>query len=95
MIATTDSQLSGDSDWIHLGSDLAAVALDQEYGWFQNFFEDLLNKISRRATTVCTLIGDSGQNPYVNYHVPSGEGWQANTKHAGNLAQSRAEEDFR
>jgi len=60
VIATTDSQLSGDSDWIHLGHDLAAVAYDQEYGWFQNFFEDLLNKISRRATTVSILGGDSG-----------------------------------
>ena len=52
LIATTQSQLSGDSDWIFLGPDLAAVAHDQEYGWFQNFFEDLMNKISRRATTV-------------------------------------------
>lgn len=63
MIATTDSQLSGDSDWIHIGHDLAAVALDQEYGWFQNFFEDLLNKISRRATMVSVFAGDIRRNP--------------------------------
>ncbi len=30
IIATTDGQLSGDSDWIHLGQDLAAVAHEQD-----------------------------------------------------------------
>lgn len=59
LIASTESQLSGDSDWIHLGHDLAAVGHDQEYGAFENFFEDLMNKISRRATTVSDLFDDS------------------------------------
>jgi len=89
VIATTDSQLSGDSDWIHLGHDLAAVAHDQEYGWFQNFFEDLMNKISKRATTVSIIIGDSLlAKPLLVITISSDEGWQADTEHPGNLPQS-------
>ena len=34
-----------ESDWVQYGPDLAAVARDQEYGWFNEFLEDLLNKI--------------------------------------------------
>ena len=63
LITTTSSQLSSDSDWIFLGPDLAAVAHDQEYGWFQNFFEDLMNKISTRATTVSFFTKFSWPNP--------------------------------
>lgn len=42
-----------ESEWIQHGPDLAAVAQDQEYGWFNGFLEDNLNRISRKLTKVC------------------------------------------
>lgn len=49
-ICHTDSQLSNEAQWISMGPDLAAVAHDQEYGWFQNFVEDMMIKFSKSAT---------------------------------------------
>ena len=38
--------------WIRLGTDLAAVAHDQEHGWLIGILEDTLLKISRKAAIV-------------------------------------------
>lgn len=37
MILNTQSQPSGEAEWIHLGPDLAALAHDQEFGKFNTF----------------------------------------------------------
>lgn len=42
-----------ESEWIQEGPDLAALAHDHEYGWFNGFLEDVLNNISRKLTKVC------------------------------------------
>jgi hypothetical protein len=52
MIDNTECVIDDEIQWIHQGPDLAAVAPDHEYGWFQNLLGDVLNKISRRITRV-------------------------------------------
>lgn len=56
LIHHTSGVATMESDWVQYGPDLAAVARDQEYGWFNEFLEDLLNKISRKLTRVSTSI---------------------------------------
>ena len=51
-IFNTGSQAAEESDWIRVGTDLAAVAHDQEHGWLIGFLEDTLLKISRKAAIV-------------------------------------------
>ncbi|KAL8785187.1 MAG: hypothetical protein Q9213_003534 [Squamulea squamosa] len=46
----TRSLVESEAKWIREGADLAAVAREEEHGWFNGFLEDTLNKISRRAT---------------------------------------------
>ncbi|MCJ1388726.1 hypothetical protein MMC18_001575 [Xylographa bjoerkii] len=47
-----DNRLLAESEsvWIRHGDDLAALANDQEHGWFGGFVEDTLIKLSRTAT---------------------------------------------
>ena len=52
MIDKTECVIDDETQWIHHGPDLAAVAHDHEYGWFQILLEDTLNRISRRFTKV-------------------------------------------
>ncbi|MCJ1378889.1 hypothetical protein MMC17_001988 [Xylographa soralifera] len=49
-----DNGLLAESEavWIRRGDDLAALANDQEHGWFGGFVEDTLIKLSRTATMV-------------------------------------------
>ncbi|KAL8816851.1 MAG: hypothetical protein Q9191_008253 [Dirinaria sp. TL-2023a] len=60
-ICHTDSQLSSEAQWISMGPDLAAVAHDQEYGWFQNFVEDMMIKFSKSATKASPTQRQSSQ----------------------------------
>ena len=55
MIDKTECVVDSETEWIHQGPDLAAVAHDHEYGWFQNKLEDTLNVLSRRATRVSCI----------------------------------------
>ncbi|KAL8729637.1 MAG: hypothetical protein Q9166_004586 [cf. Caloplaca sp. 2 TL-2023] len=49
-IHNTESLVETEAKWIREGVDLAAVAREEEHGWFNGFLEDTLHKISRRAT---------------------------------------------
>ncbi|KAL8769160.1 MAG: hypothetical protein Q9209_004794 [Squamulea sp. 1 TL-2023] len=49
-IFNTGSLVESESRWIREGVDLAAVAREEEHGWFNGFLEDTLKKISRKAT---------------------------------------------
>ena len=54
-INNTESVTRLEMEYIQRGTDLAAIAHDQEYGWFNGFLEKWLLKFSRKATTVsCT-----------------------------------------
>ncbi|KAL9001004.1 MAG: hypothetical protein Q9169_000488 [Polycauliona sp. 2 TL-2023] len=46
----TRSLVDSESKWIREGADLAAVARQEEHGWFNGFLEDTLHKISPNAT---------------------------------------------
>ncbi|KAL8675176.1 MAG: hypothetical protein Q9168_000429 [Polycauliona sp. 1 TL-2023] len=46
----TRSLVDSEAKWIREGADLAAVARQEEHGWFNGFFEDTLHKISPRLT---------------------------------------------
>ncbi|KAL8850585.1 MAG: hypothetical protein Q9221_004455 [Calogaya cf. arnoldii] len=46
----TQSIVEIESRWIREGADLAAVAHEEEHGWFNGFLEDTLRKISPWAT---------------------------------------------
>ncbi|MCJ1401911.1 hypothetical protein MMC11_005128 [Xylographa trunciseda] len=52
-----DNRLLAESEavWIRRGDDLAALANDQEHGWFGGFVEDALIKLSRTATMVLPI----------------------------------------
>ena len=52
MIEDTQSQVSSESEWIRQRRDLAAVGHGAEYGWFNGFVEDMLNKVSPRLILV-------------------------------------------
>ena len=41
-----------EATWIRHSEDLAALAPDAEHGWFNDFLEDLLNKVSKKALMV-------------------------------------------
>ena len=43
-------------EWICHGDDLATLAHDVEYNWFNVFLEDMLNKISRRTLLVSRVF---------------------------------------
>lgn len=58
-MAQTRSIVSSESNWIREGVDLAALAHEDEPGWFSAFLVDLFHKISTRATQV------SKQTPYI------------------------------
>ncbi|CAO1605503.1 hypothetical protein XANCAGTX0491_009020 [Xanthoria calcicola] len=49
-IHQTRGLVDSESKWIREGADLAAVAREEEHGWFNGFLEDTLHKISPRAT---------------------------------------------
>ncbi|KAI4104672.1 MAG: hypothetical protein LQ339_003750 [Xanthoria mediterranea] len=49
-MAQTRSIVSSESNWIREGVDLAALAHEDEPGWFSAFLVDLFHKISTRAT---------------------------------------------
>ncbi|MCJ1291692.1 hypothetical protein MMC34_003237 [Xylographa carneopallida] len=53
-----DNSLLAESEavWIRRGDDLAALAIDQEHGWFGGFVEDILIKLSRTVTMVPPTI---------------------------------------
>ena len=52
LIQNTKSLVGSESQWIRRADDLVALAHDQERGWFNGFVEDIMIKISRKATTV-------------------------------------------
>jgi len=41
MIDKTECVIDDETQWIHQGPDLAAVAHDHEYGWFQILLEGI------------------------------------------------------
>ncbi|KAL8859136.1 MAG: hypothetical protein Q9178_004399 [Gyalolechia marmorata] len=49
-VQNTESLIEPEYRWIRQGMDLAAVAREEEHGWFNGFLEDNLNRISRKAT---------------------------------------------
>ncbi|KAL8919010.1 MAG: hypothetical protein Q9172_005165 [Xanthocarpia lactea] len=49
-VQNTQSLIEPEYRWIREGMDLAAVAREEEHGWFNGFLEDNLNRISRKAT---------------------------------------------
>lgn len=49
--------------WARHTEDLAALAPDAEHGWFNDFLEDMLSKISKKA-----LVVSSG--PFLSVLVP-------------------------
>lgn len=53
LVSNTGSLLSGESDWIRCGPDLAALGRGSEHGWLNTFLEDALNKISKKFTMAC------------------------------------------
>ena len=50
--------------WVRHTEDLAALAPDSEHGWFNDFLEDMLSRISKKA-----LVVSSG--PLLSVPVPS------------------------
>ncbi|KAL9629719.1 MAG: hypothetical protein Q9164_006752 [Protoblastenia rupestris] len=65
LMRNTESLVANESEWIRFSPDLAALANDAEYGWFNGFLEDSLNTVSRRLTQVCRPfrhLGDSSFN---------------------------------
>ncbi|KAI4279433.1 MAG: hypothetical protein LQ337_000244 [Flavoplaca oasis] len=48
----TRSIVTSEARWIREGADLAAVAREEEHGWFNGFLEDTLKKISPKVTQV-------------------------------------------
>ncbi|KAL9042849.1 MAG: hypothetical protein Q9180_000303 [Flavoplaca navasiana] len=52
----TQSIVASEARWIREGADLAAVAREEEHGWFNGFLEDTLKKISPRATQVSNRV---------------------------------------
>ena len=56
MIEDTQSQVSSESEWIRQRHDLAAIGHGAEYGWFNGFVEDLLNKVSARLLLVSSTL---------------------------------------
>ena len=58
MIYNTQSLVSSEAEWIRQRQDLAAVGHGAEYGWFNGFVEDLLNKISGRLLLVSNTTGN-------------------------------------
>ena len=52
----TQSIVEIESRWIREGADLAAVAHEEEQGWFNGFLEDTLRKISPWATQVSNHV---------------------------------------
>ncbi|KAL8759154.1 MAG: hypothetical protein Q9199_000974 [Rusavskia elegans] len=57
-IHQTRSLLDSEAKWIREGTDLAAVAREEEHGWFNGFLEDILHKISPRATQAIFRTND-------------------------------------
>ena len=57
-IEDTQSQVTSESEWIRQRQDLAAVGHGAEYGWFNGFVEDLLNKVSSATAIIsdCTSM---------------------------------------
>jgi len=51
-ISNTGSQAADEAGWIRRGTDLVAVAHDQEHGWLIGFLEDTLLKLSRNLAIV-------------------------------------------
>ena len=51
-IHNTRSLVESEAEWIRRGEDLAALAHDEESGWFNAFIEDTMIKISRTTTAV-------------------------------------------
>ena len=56
MICNTQSLVPSETEWIRQRQDLAAVGHGAEYGWFNGFLEDLLNKISARLLLVSSAM---------------------------------------
>ena len=51
-IHNTQSLVELEAEWIRRGEDLAALAHDEESGWFRAIVEDTMIGISRSATAV-------------------------------------------
>lgn len=56
--------MQSESMWVRRSEDLAALAPDAEHGWFNDFLEDMLDRISKKA-----LVVSSG--PFLSILVPS------------------------
>ena len=51
-VHNTQSLVESEAEWIRHGEDLAALAHDEESGWFNALVEDTMIRISRTATAV-------------------------------------------
>ena len=56
MIYDTQSLVCSETEWIRQRQDLAAVGHEAEYGWFNGFVEDVLNKVSTRLLLVSSAM---------------------------------------
>lgn len=56
--------MPSETRWVRRSEDLAALAPDAEHGWFNDFLEDMLNRISKK-----TLVVSAG--PFILMLVPS------------------------
>ena len=52
MIGNTNSLVGDEAEWTAEGPDLAALGRGPEYGWLNTLLEDILSKISEKATLV-------------------------------------------
>lgn len=58
-----ENLVTTETKWARHIGDLAALAPDAEHGWFNDFLEDILSKISKKA-----LVVSSG--PFLSALVP-------------------------
>lgn len=59
LIENTGSLVEDESSWTRELPDLAALGRGPEYSWLNTFFEDTMNRISRKATVVSTIASNT------------------------------------
>ena len=70
LIENTQSLVGDESDWVREGSDLAALDRGPEYSWLNTFTEDLISKISWKATLVSVRPSAQGLSAYLCTSLP-------------------------
>ena len=65
LVNNTQSLVGDESDWIREGPDLAALYRGPEYSWLNTCFEDIMSRISKRATLVSTELAHKIQLPKI------------------------------